>query len=101
MNRLESAWALQLEAMKRDGQILHYAYEPVTLKLGHDTRYTPDFLVVWAGGEITFDETKGWMRDDALVKLRVAARAFPYFTFRLVRKGKRGERAWSVEEVKA
>jgi hypothetical protein len=48
-------------------------------------------------GVTEFHETKGWMRDDANVKLKSAALQYPHFRFFLVRKdGKR----FSVDAVK-
>lgn len=71
--------------------------QSVTLKLGHDCRYTPDFVTVGHYGELTFHEVKGFMRDDALVKLKTAARMFRWARFMLVRKTKTG---WEETEVK-
>lgn len=103
MNRTEQAYALRLEAMKRNGMIDDYAFEAVTLKLAHDTRYTPDFIV-WKrypmadreGGQVEFHECKGFMRDDARVKLKVAAKQTPWATFFLCRKTKD---SWTITEV--
>ncbi|MFZ2804291.1 MAG: hypothetical protein WA001_03635 [Patescibacteria group bacterium] len=99
MNKLEAAWALQLEAMKQDGTLRSYAYEAITFKLAHDLRYTPDYLLIWHDGEVSLDECKGFQREKNMAKLRMAARLFPFFRFRLIRKGKRGEPTWSVEEI--
>lgn len=97
MNKTEAAWALRLEADRRDGEVLAYHFEAVTLKIGDDCRYTPDFFVVLADGSIRFDEIKGFMRDDAQVKVKAAARMFPWFAFRVVRKAKGG--AWEIREI--
>jgi len=106
MNKLEAAYALILEARKRNGEIADYAYESVTLKLATGVRYTPDFVVwreetlygTWAriADVVELHEVKGFMRDDARIKLRVAAKQFPYFTFRLCRRLKG---SWTIEEV--
>ena len=55
----------------------------ITLRLAFDTRYTPDFDTGQDIGH-TFWEVKGFMRDDARVKLYTAAAMFPYWTFVLV-----------------
>lgn len=57
----------------------------ITLKLADDTRYTADLPAV-EDGVFSFYEVKGFMRDDARVKLLVAARGYPMFRFVLVRK---------------
>ena len=68
----------------------------ITLKLADDCRYTPDFISLDNDGAMTMWEVKGFMRDDALVKLKVAARNFPMFRFKLVHKENHG---WCVEQV--
>lgn len=78
MNQTEKAHAINLEAKRRSGGIQEWHYEGLTLKLGDDCRYTPDFLVIYADGYMELHETKGFMRDDALVKLRTAARIYPF-----------------------
>ena len=87
MNKTERAFALGLEAERRAGRIVVWRFEAITLKLAFDTRYTPDFYVLYPSGNAVFYETKGFMRDDANVKLKVAARQFPEFCFVLVQKG--------------
>lgn len=78
MNRTEAAFAQRLEAQKRQGLIHDWLYEKVTFKLGADCRYTPDFMVIENDGLLRFAETKGHMRDDALVKLKTMAEQFPF-----------------------
>lgn len=87
MNRLEATYAMRLEAQKRAGKIVLWRYERVTLKLADDTRYTPDFYVLELDGSVSLTEVKGFMRDDALVKLKVAASQFPEFRFYLWQQG--------------
>jgi hypothetical protein len=89
---------VQLEAMKRGGSLREWHYEAVSLRLGQGAWYQPDFMLVWHDGEISFDETKGLRREAAIVRIKVAAKLYP-FRFRIVRKGKRGEATWVVEEV--
>ncbi len=87
MNKLEARFADLLEARRKDGLIREWRYEAVTLKLADDTRYTPDFFVVRSDGMVEFYETKGFFREDAAVKIKVAARQFP-FRFKLVKWSK-------------
>lgn len=84
MNGLEAAYAREvLEPLKLAGEVADYWFERLTFKLADDCRYTPDFVVQLAGGEIECHEVKGtFIRDDAKVKLKVAATMFP-FVFRL------------------
>ena len=71
--------------------------QSITLKLADDCRYTPDVVAVWTTGTITFYEVKGFWRDDARVKIKVAARMFLWAKFIAVQRIK-GE--WKFEEIK-
>lgn len=97
-NKLEQSYASHLEVLKRAGEIVDYKYESVKLKIGVKTCwFCPDFWVLAKDGVSEYHETKGWMREDAAIKLKSAALQYPHFRFFLVRKdGKR----FSVEAVK-
>ena len=92
LNKSEREWL----GILRSRCIQRIGVQNITLKIGDDCRYTPDFNGIGPGGEAIFWEVKGFMRDDALVKLKVAARAFSQFRFILCRK-KGGK--WEEEEV--
>lgn len=84
MNKTErSFWQRAREAFGE-----HAYREPITLRLAGRTRYTPDFLIR-ESGDLVFYETKGFMRDDASVKLKVAAEQYPFFLFVLVTRERR------------
>ncbi len=94
LNKWELAFGEQL---RRDYPNAHVSAQSITLKLANGVRYTPDFIV--AGGpsaDVIAYEVKGYMRDDAAVKLKVAATAFPWMRFVLARRD--GQR-WVCEEV--
>ena len=59
-----------------------HGYEEITLKLADDCRYTPDYWVLDEDDVLAFEEIKGFWRDDAKVKIRLAAKLFPQFRFR-------------------
>lgn len=82
--------------MKQRGEILEYAFEPVKLRLAKGCFYTPDFMVLENDGTVTVYEVKDWRsgskkyplkklkgfwREDARIKLKVAARLFPMLRF--------------------
>jgi hypothetical protein len=58
-------------------QIAAWWYERFTFKLADDCRYTPDFVIQDLDGSLRAEETKGFWRDDAKVKVRVFATMFP------------------------
>jgi hypothetical protein len=94
LNKLESAW---LAVLCADITLAWVGVHALTFKIGDDCRYTPDFIALNLDGELIAYETKGFMRDDARVKLKVAARMFPFVGFVLVER-KAG--AWICTEIK-
>ena len=106
MNRIEHDYACRLDLLRRSGDILQWGFEAMTLRLAADVRYTPDFIVVRPVGpgrcRLEAHETKGYMRDDARVKVRLAASLFPWITFFVVRRSKDAGailRQWTIAEV--
>lgn len=90
-NKLEAAF---LEHIKARGMDAHF--EAVTFRLGSDCRYTPDVFVTNATPKM-FCEVKGpYKREDAMVKLRVAAKQYPCFRWLLVERDKSGWRAYEI-----
>lgn len=96
MNKTETAYAAHLDARRSLGEVLWYRFEGMKLRLADATFYDTDFVVMVASGQLEVHEVKGFMTDDANVKLKVAASQYP-FVFRLVRKGKGGD--WDIREV--
>lgn len=86
MNKAEKEFANHLQRELDHHKIVSFAFEPVTLKLAKDLRYTPDFMVHEIDGYITFFEVKGFWRDDALAKIKMASEKFPMFRFVSVKK---------------
>jgi hypothetical protein len=95
MNKTEAEFAALLETFRLAGEFERWDFEPEKLRLADRTFYTPDFRAIKPNGEIVFYEVKGFMRDDAAVKIKVAADIHPY-RFILVKKIKGG---WSYNEV--
>lgn len=90
MNRLETAYWQHLLTLRAQGEILDCMWQPIKLNLspGQACTYTPDFMVVRLDGTLEFHETKGFWRDDALVKIKVAADKFPFVFVAVQRKRK-------------
>lgn len=96
-NKTEAEFALRLEAMKRNGEILRYEFEGITLRWA-GMRYTPDFVVfeqtdsVMREGHdfitrIKLIEVKGghiWDRD--IVRFKGARAHWPEFAFEMWQK---------------
>jgi hypothetical protein len=81
MNKTETTYATHLETLKRSGSIQDYAFEALKLRLADKTFYTPDFLVLTQDWTVELHEIKGHWEDDARVKIKVAAKQFPWFRF--------------------
>lgn len=98
MNGTEQAYEALLKARQQAGDIAWYAFEAITLKLADDTRFTPDFFVM--RGDLTFEahECKGRWEDDALVKIKVAAKLFPIRFLAAMKLSKQAGGGWKVTE---
>jgi hypothetical protein len=96
MNRTEQRMAQRLEVAVKLGLVVRFGFELVTLRLADRVRYTPDFFVVYPDG-LGFVEVKGgFIRDDARIKLQVAARMYPELRFTLAQYVKG---AWTESAV--
>lgn len=93
MNKTEAAYAQHLHALQLGGKVKGWKFESLTLRLADATRYTPDFMVEMFVGPLELHEVKGFWRDDARVKFKVAAELFPMFRFVAV---KRKNRQWEL-----
>lgn len=111
MNKTEAAYGAHLMLQRKLGLVLWYGFEAVTIKLGNDCRFTPDFLVMLPDGRLELRDTKGLKKiktgkragqstyhaeEDALVKARVAAANFPIPVF-FVWQERSGE--WNKREL--
>ena len=93
LNKLETEFL----GLLRQGPFQSIEAQSVKFRLGGRTWYTPDFVVVSRpGGRVWVFEVKGFMRDDAAVKLKVAAAMYPWITWVLATKGKLGWRCCFV-----
>ena len=95
MNKTEAAYDAHLWLLRHSGDILWHKFEGIKLRLAPATFLTVDFAVLSANWILEMREVKGFMRDDAAVKLKVAASIYP-FRFILVRAKKGG---WEETEI--
>ena len=92
-NGLEAEYEVYLEGLKWGGKILWYEFEGLKFRLADNTFYTPDFVVLNADSQLEVHEVKGFWKDDARVKIKVAASMYPLVFFGIQKK--RGQ--WVVE----
>lgn len=95
-NKTEARFDGFLADLQAARRIASFAWSPIKLRLAGRTWYEPDFLVVRNDGRIVLVEVKGFMRDDAAVKIKVAKAQYPFFRFVLVRAQGRG---WNARLV--
>jgi hypothetical protein len=86
LNGLESKYADQIRFMVRTCVVSDWMAAPVRLHLANRTTYTPDFVFRDAGGgTIHCIEIKGFLRDDAAVKFKIAREMFPWMDFKMLK----------------
>jgi hypothetical protein len=83
-SKLEARYADYLWQQQLAGVLHAYWYQPFSLRLAARTMYTPDFLVQGVDGTLHVHEVKGFWRDDARVKWKVAAALHPYLLFHAI-----------------
>lgn len=107
MNRGEAAYAQHLEALRLAGRLRAWQYEPPKLRLALRTFYTPDFQVVTASGKVEYHEVKGrkgkgfYAREDAMIKLKVAAERYRDATFFICWPAKGKGAGWMFQRVRS
>ena len=92
LNKTERAYLEHLRSLS----LLWIGIQNITVKIADDCRLTPDFCYVGADKKLTIVDVKGFQREDALIKMKVAARLFPMFRFVIVTKQAGG---WLVKDV--
>lgn len=97
MNGTEQAYHEHLAQRQHAGEISWFKFEAMTFKLADDTRYTPDFMVMLADGQLQAHEVKGYWTDDARVKTKVAASLFPIEFIAIKKKAKKDGGGWDRE----
>ena len=96
MNKTEEAYSRFLDTLVACQDVLWWKFEAVKLRLADNTFLTVDFAVMRSTGQLEMHEVKGFMQDDANVKLKVAASMYP-FKFLLIRKAKGS--SWKIDEI--
>jgi hypothetical protein len=104
MNRLESAYAEHLANQKASGEIYDWKFHAFTLKIADPPNakcatWSPDFAVWTNEMVLQFHDTKGFMEDHAIVRIKVAASQFPHPVFIVKKKAKKDGGGFDVKEV--
>jgi len=92
MNSSEERYARDvLDPMIAAGELHEWLFEPVTFRLGHDARFTPDFLLVYPDGSLELVDFKGHQEEAALVRVKAAASRYPWFAWSIVNRRRRAD----------
>lgn len=86
MNKMEARYAAFLELQRRNNLLAAWWYESMKFRLADRTWYTPDFMVQRNDGLMEIHETKGFMEEDANVKIKVQSELYWLFPVFLVRE---------------
>lgn len=97
MNKSEAAYERDLADAKTLGDILWYRFEGLKLRLADNTFYTPDFAVVAKDGVMECHEVKGFWRDDARAKIKIAAEQYPFRFKAVTARAKKHGGGWAEE----
>lgn len=87
MNGLEAAYARDLDLRKLSGNVLWWKFNAVRLRIADGEKgafFKPDFAVLTRDG-LEFHETKGFWREAARLRIKVASGLYP-FPFVAVRR---------------
>lgn len=89
-DRFRSKWDRErndyLETMMFARRLRRFRYEPMRLRLADGSWYKPDFLVEHNDGRLELEEVKGYRREAAIVRFKVARELYPMFTFTMITK---------------
>lgn len=97
LNKTEQAYQDHLEQLKSAGLIAWYKFEGVTLRIAEGASFTPDFLVMLPDGQLEFREVKGFWREAAKVRMKVAASLFPFKFMAVKQRAKKNGGGWDIE----
>lgn len=102
LNKTEAAYAAHLDELRRcvdaAKRVVWWKFEGVKLRLADNTFYTGDFLVLLATGALEVHEVKGFWRDDARAKIKIAADLYPFRFIAVQAVAKKRGGGWKTEE---
>lgn len=84
----EYNYALYLNFLKKNKEIIKWEYEPDTFwfdKIKRGTKsYTPDFKITNNDNSIEYHEVKGWMDDRSKTKLKRMKKYYPKVVIKII-----------------
>ena len=100
MNKTEAEYSQLLEQKKLSGEILDYKFHPMRVRLGNNTYYEVDFLVMAADYGLEIHEVKGgFTSDKGQLKIKLCAEVLPYFRmFKVEKQAKKNGGGWKITD---
>jgi hypothetical protein len=99
MNKTEARYASEvLDVDKGLGKVAQYWYESIKLRLADGAWFTVDFFVMLADGRLEAHEIKGFWREAAKVRIKVAAELYPFKFVAAQRVKKKEGGGWKIVE---
>lgn len=80
-NKLEARYEAHLASLKASGDIYDFDFEPEKFRLANEgdaCYFTPDFRVLLNDETVEFHDTKGYMEEDANIKIKWFVQQHPY-----------------------
>lgn len=100
MNKSEARYASEvLDVRKASGEVAAYWYESVKLRLAEGAWFTVDFFVMLADGRLEAHEVKGFLRESAAVRIKMAAEKYPFLFFMAFKRKKVDGGGWKIKEI--
>lgn len=96
-NSWECDYAGMLAVLQvHDKSVAAWGYQPIRFRIAGGCFFTPDFVVRYADGRIVAVDVKGYMREAARIRIRIAAEKYPWMQFIVARKK---HEKWETEIV--
>ena len=87
-NKTEWRYSDELEFQRLAGEILQWEFEGLRFKLADGAWYKPDFAVWLPDGRLRLVEVKGFRREAAIVRFKVARDKYPHCEWLMVQRVK-------------
>lgn len=100
MNKLEAAYEREVLVIeKARGLIQDYWFECFKLQIAPGAWFTVDFFVLMANHTLQAREVKGFVREAAMVRIKVAAGKYPFDFFMCFKKKKHDGGGWLIKKI--
>ena len=85
LNKTEARYAAELDYLIRKGVVVEWRFEAIKLRLAKKCFFCPDFFVRFSNGRLRFVEIKGFLRDDASIKFKLAREQYAWAEWSMLR----------------